>query len=111
MSNHRDFNAVVWAGKIHDYQKGRRMWGVTEKVFNKTDYPENLNQKIDGQHSKPCLQELILTPKQTNKKINSVPQQVHVGNISTFSIPHGPILYHKKAHLVMQVAASQLDNL
>lgn len=28
---------------------------MSEKVFNKTDYPENLKQVIDGQHSKPCL--------------------------------------------------------
>lgn len=38
------------------YQNVRRMHGASEKVFNKTDcYPENLKQKIDGQHSKPCL--------------------------------------------------------
>lgn len=48
---------MQWCGQVQSmiYQNGSRMCGVSEKVFNKIDNPENLKQKIDGQHSKPSL--------------------------------------------------------
>lgn len=59
----RRFNAVLWTGIIHDLSERQQDAWVSEKMFNKADNPENLKQKIDGQHSNPCLPRIHLDMK------------------------------------------------
>lgn len=101
---------MQWCGQVKSmiYQKGRRMPGVSEKVFNKTEYPENLNQKIDGQHSKPCLPRIYFDMK---KNINLLLSKFMWKTFLISALHVALSCTTKKAHLVMQVAAFQFDDL